>query len=122
MSILASFSLLTAAATSAAADPNAQPSTTAALLSSLLPFALILVVFYFILIRPQRKKEKQVQAMRNSLEVGDEVVTSGGIIGRVVSIKEDTVVIETGSDRSKIRIKRWAIQDNQTVHDNVETK
>ena len=55
--------------------------------------------------------------MRNNVQVGDEITTSGGIIGRVVSLREDTVVIETGSDRSKIRIKRWAIQSNETLHD-----
>lgn len=58
--------------------------------------------------------------MRNNIQVGDEIVTAGGIIGRVVSIKEDNVVIETGNDRSKVRIKRWAIQSNETVHDDVE--
>lgn len=87
------------------------------LLVQILPFALIIVVFYFILIRPQKKKEKQTQAMRNAVQVGDEVTTVGGIVGIVVSIKEDTIVIETGSDRSKVRIKRWAIQTNDTVHD-----
>ncbi len=93
---------------------------TLAMLSSFLPFILIIGVFYFMMIRPQKKREKAVQAMRSSVEVGDEIVTAGGIIGRVVSIKEDSVVLETGSDRSKIRIARWAIQTNNTVHDNVE--
>ena len=87
------------------------------MLVQLLPIVLIVVVMYFILIRPQRKRDKEMQKMRNSLQVGDEVTTSGGIIGRVVSLREDTVVIETGSDRSKIRIKRWAIQSNETLHD-----
>lgn len=87
------------------------------MLVQLLPILLIIVVMYFILIRPQKKREKEVQKMRNSLQVGDEVTTSGGIIGRVVSLREDTVVIETGSDRSKIRVKRWAIQSNETLHD-----
>ena len=87
------------------------------MLVQLLPIVLIVVVMYFILIRPQRKRDKELQKMRNSLQVGDEVTTSGGIIGRVVSLREDTVVIETGSDRSKIRIKRWAIQSNETLHD-----
>ncbi len=90
------------------------------LLTTFLPLILIFVVFYFMLIRPQKKREKETQDMRNSLQVGDEIVTAGGIIGRVVSIKEDNVVIETGNDRSKVRIKRWAIQSNETVHDNVE--
>lgn len=87
------------------------------LLAQILPFVLLIVVFYFILIRPQKKKEKQTQSMRNSVQVGDEVTTVGGIVGIVVNIKEDTLVVETGSDRSKVRIKRWAIQTNDTVHD-----
>ena len=87
------------------------------MLVQLLPIVLIVVVMYFILIRPQRKRDKEMQKMRNSLQVGDEVTTSGGIIGRVVSLREDTVVIEPGSERSKIRIKRWAIQSNETLHD-----
>ena len=80
-------------------------------------FVLLIVVFYFVLIRPQRKRDKETQRMRNNLQVGDEIVTVGGVVGLVVSIKEDTVVVETGGDRSKIRIKRWAIQENLTVHD-----
>ena len=82
-----------------------------------LPLLLVIVAMYFILIRPQRKREKESQKMRNNLQVGDEVTTSGGIVGRVVSLSEDTVVVETGSDRSKIRVKRWAIQSNETLHD-----
>ena len=83
----------------------------------ILPFVLLIVVFYFVLIRPQRKRDKETQRMRNNLQVGDEIVRVGGVVGLVVSIKEDTVVVETGGDRSKIRIKRWAIQENLTVHD-----
>lgn len=78
---------------------------------------LIIVVFYFLLIRPQRKKDKQDAAMRKNLQVGDEVVTAGGVVGIVFSIKDDTVVVETGGDRSKIRVKKWAIAQNLTVHD-----
>ena len=83
----------------------------------ILPLVLLIVVFDFVLIRPQRKRDKETQRMRNNLQVGDEIVTVGGVVGLVVSIKEDTVVVETGGDRSKIRIKRWAIQENLTVHD-----
>ena len=83
----------------------------------ILPFLLLIVVFYFVLIRPQRKRDKETQQMRNSVQVGDEVTTVGGIVGLVVNIKEDTVVLETGGDRSKIRIKRWAIQENLTQHE-----
>ena len=86
----------------------------------IVPFVLLIVVFYFVLIRPQRKRDKETQRMRNSLQVDDEIVTVGGVVGLVVSIKEDTVVLETGGDRSKIRVKRWAIQENLTVHDDAE--
>ena len=67
------------------------------------------------LIRPQQKKDKEDRAMRENLDIGDEVVTAGGIIGIVVKITEDTVVIETGSDRSKVRVKKWAIAENTTA-------
>lgn len=86
-------------------------------LVSLVPLILIIVVFYFLLIRPQKKKDKQDAQMRKNLQVGDEVVTAGGVVGIVFSIKEDTVVVETGGDRSKIRVKKWAIAQNLTVHD-----
>lgn len=89
------------------------------LMLSLLTFVPLILVFYFMLIRPQRKKDKQAQKMRNSIQVGDEIITVGGIVGLVVSLKEDTIVIETGSDRSKVRIKRWAVQSNETKHDDV---
>ncbi len=68
-------------------------------------------VFYFALIRPQKKREKQTADMRNNIEIGDGVTTIGGVIGRVVSIKDETLLIETGSDRTKIRIQRWAVQE-----------
>lgn len=86
------------------------------------PLVLIFVVLYFVMIRPQRKKDKEAKAMRNAVQVGDEITTMGGIVGIVVSLKEDTVVIETGSDRSKVRIKRWAIQSNDTVHEVSESE
>ncbi len=79
------------------------------LISLLIPIGL-LVVMYFILIRPQKKQEKQVQQMRDELQVGDEVTTVGGIIGEVISIKEDTFILETGRDRTRIRFHRWAIK------------
>jgi len=81
------------------------------------PMILIFGVMYFLMIRPQRKREKLQREMRSQLEVGDEVVTIGGIIGRVVSIRDDSLVIETGSDRSKIRITRGAVQQNNTVRE-----
>ena len=70
----------------------------------------LVVVFYFFAIRPQRKQEKQDQEMRDSLSVGDEVTTIGGIIGKVISIKDETFVLETTKDRTKIRFLRGAIR------------
>lgn len=82
---------------------------------SFLPLIVALLLFYFFLIRPQQKKDKEDQRMRDNLDIGDEIVTAGGIIGRVVSIKDDKLVIETGSDRSKIRIAKWAVSQNLTA-------
>ena len=70
---------------------------------------LMLVVMYFVMIRPQKKKDREDAAMRNNLMVGDEITTIGGIIGRVVSIKDETCVIETSRDCTKIRILKSAI-------------
>lgn len=73
--------------------------------------AVMLVVFYFFLYRPQKKQEKQVNEMRSGLQVGDEITTTGGIIGKIVSIKDETVMIETGKERTKIRLLRSAIRN-----------
>ena len=69
----------------------------------------VAAVFYFAGIRPQKKQEKQVNEMRNNLQVGDEVTTIGGIIGKVVSIKEETFVLETTRDRTRIRFLKTAV-------------
>jgi preprotein translocase subunit YajC len=86
----------------------------------LIMIVLMIVVFYFMLIRPQKKKEKAAKALRDGLQIGDEVTTIGGITGIVTKITEDTVVVETGGDRSKIRVKKWAISENLTIHDTTE--
>ncbi len=70
----------------------------------------LFVVMYFFMIRPQKKQEQQLKNMRDSLQVGDEITTIGGIIGKVVSIKEETLVIETSRDGTKIRILRTAVR------------
>lgn len=69
----------------------------------------MVVIFYFFLYRPQKKQEKAAADMKNNLEVGDEITTIGGIIGEIVSIKDETCVIETSKERSKIRILKSAI-------------
>lgn len=70
----------------------------------------MIVVFYFFAIRPQKKQEKEATAMRNSIQVGDEITTIGGIIGKVVSIKDETLVLETTRDCTKIRILKSAVR------------
>lgn len=88
------------------------------ILSSIGPFLLMILLFvgmYFLVIRPQKKQEREINDMRNNLKVGDEITTIGGIIGKIVSIKEETVMIETGHDRTKIRILKTAVR-NVDVH------
>ncbi len=70
----------------------------------------MIAIFYFFMYRPQKKQDKQQNEMRNSIQVGDEITTIGGIIGKIVSIKEETLVIETTKDKTKIRILRTAIR------------
>jgi len=87
-------------------------STTNSLMAMLPQFGLLAVfigLMYFMLIRPQRKKEKEVSEMRASLRTGDEIVTIGGIVGKVVKIGEEELVIQVGSDKTKIKVKKWSI-------------
>jgi preprotein translocase subunit YajC len=81
----------------------------------LIMLGVLIVVYYFILIKPQRKKEQQIKAMRSSLSVGDEVITIGGFVGRIISVKEDDLVIEVGSDRTKLRIMKWGISSKTST-------
>ena len=106
----------TAAGTTTAGTASAG-STALVMLLQLSPIILIVILMYFIMIRPQRKKQKEEQKMRANMRVGDEITTIGGICGRVVNIKEDALVIETGADRNKMTIKKWALQSCDTVHD-----
>ena len=82
----------------------------------------IVAIMYFVLFRPQKKKQKEEKMMRENLQVGDEIVTIGGIHGRVISLKEDTMVIESLSDHSKLTLARWALQANNTIQDDVPVK
>lgn len=70
---------------------------------------LLLVIFYFLLIAPQRKKEKKIKEMRQNLKVGDEIVTIGGLVGKITAIKDDILTIETGADKVKLKFTRWAV-------------
>ncbi len=74
-----------------------------------LPFIAIIVIFYFILIRPESKRKKAVAKMRQELMVGDEITTIGGVIGKIIAIKDDEITIETGADKVRLKFTRWAI-------------
>lgn len=101
-------------------------ATTATGTKSMLPTILLMValfaVMYFFTIRPQKKQQKKEQEMRDNTQVGDEITTIGGIMGRVVTVKEDSLIIETGADRNKMKIARWAIQINNTANEKLQAE
>ena len=78
-------------------------------MAGILPLILLLLIMYFLLIRPQKKREKQINAMRSAIQVGDEIITIGGICGKVVKTKEETLVIQVGADKTKFEVMRWSI-------------
>ena len=91
-----------------------------------MPMILMMVALfaamYFFTIRPQKKQQKMEQEIRENTQIGDEITTIGGICGKVVSVKDDTIVIETGSDRVKIKFKKYAIQTNHTANEKVQAE
>ena len=78
------------------------------------------LMFYFLLIRPQKKKEKADRILRNNLQPGDEIVTIGGFTGRVLSVKDDDIVFETGAAKTKLTVKKWAIQSRTSPEQEVK--
>ncbi len=100
----------------------AQPNTAGSIISLLLPLVLMGVVFYFFLIRPQRKKDKAVKNMLDSLKNGDRVCTIGGIYGTVDRLKDDTVTLLVGPEKTKLIMARWAIRsvENAAVENDAE--
>lgn len=89
----------------------AEQSGAGQIIGSLIPFVLLIVVFYFMIIRPQRKRDKENREMLASLEVGDNITTIGGICGTISSLREDVVVVEVGADKVKLVFERWAVRD-----------
>lgn len=84
-------------------------------MSMILMMVIMVIVFYFFLIRPENKKKKEAAEMRNALKVGDNITTIGGIVGDVVSIKEDNLVIETSADKVRVEFAKWAVSTNNTA-------
>ena len=80
--------------------------------SGILVLVVMLVVFYFFLIRPENKKKKKAEEMRNNLSVGDKITTIGGMVGKIVSVNGDLLTFETGEDRVRIQVTKWAVSTN----------
>ncbi len=89
---------------------SAAQSGTVNMISTLILLVAMVAIFYFLMYRPQKKQEKETKSMLDSLQVGDEITTIGGIIGKIISIKDETVLIETSKDCTKIRILRTAVR------------
>ena len=89
---------------------------------TVLYMVVVIGIFYFLLMRPQQKKKKKEEKMRSSVQIGDEIVTIGGVVGRVVGLKEDedSIIVETGTDRSKLKLKKWAVGSVITIHEDEE--
>ena len=106
--------LLADATAAGAVDPAAEMSTGAMIIYyavQFLPMILIFVVFYFMLIRPQRKKDKEAKQMLENLKVGDRICTIGGIYGTIVRIKDQVLTIEVGAQKTQMMIARWAVRN-----------
>ena len=82
---------------------------------TLIMLVVMIAVFYFLLIRPENKRKKEAEQMRSAVKTGDEIVTIGGIIGTVVSVKDDKFVLETGADQVRIEFAKWALSTNETA-------
>ena len=90
-------------------------TTQAGGMTSLIMIVAMIAVFYFLMIRPENKRKKEAEQMRSAVKTGDEIVTIGGIIGTVVSVKDDKFVMETGADQVRIELAKWAISSNETA-------
>ena len=115
-SAVAETAATTGAAGAAGTDAAASGQMSiAALATTFLPLILIFVVFWFMLIRPQRKKDKQVKEMLNNLKAGDRICTIGGIYGTIVGLKDDTVTLSVGRDNLTMVVARWGIRSVEEV-------
>ena len=96
-------------------------ASTGSMLGAMLPFIIILVVMYVMMVIPENKRKKKAQQMRDSIEVGDKIVTIGGMVGKVVHVSADRITFETGEDRVRIEINKWAVSTNEGKGANKET-
>ena len=84
-------------------------------MTSIIMIVAMIAVFYFLMIRPENKRKKEAEQMRSAVKTGDEVTTIGGIIGTVVSVKDEKFVMEIGADQVRIELAKWAISSNETA-------
>ena len=89
-------------------------------MDSMILLVAMIAVFYFLIIRPENKRKKQAETMRNSLKKGERITTIGGICGTVVDVKESRIVLETGADQVRIELEKWAISTNETAAENAK--
>ncbi|MGI6726242.1 MAG: preprotein translocase subunit YajC [Christensenellales bacterium] len=107
--------LAEAAAPAADAGAPTDPSSPASLISMFLPMILIVGVFYFLMIRPQRKKDKKIKEMLANLKQGDRIVTIGGIYGTIKGLRDDSVILTVGHQNTEMIVARWAIRNVEEV-------
>lgn len=93
---------------------EATASTSGSLMTTVLMLAIMVAIFYFMMIRPENKRKKEAEQMRSAVKVGDKITTIGGIVGKVVDVKEDKFVIETGADQVRVEFAKWALSTNET--------
>ena len=90
--------------------------------STMIMLVVMLAIFYFLLIRPENKRKKEAEQMRSAVKVGDKIITIGGIVGTVVSVKDDKIVIETSADQVRVEFAKWAISSNETAAANAQAE
>ena len=84
-------------------------------MDSMILLVAMIAVFYFLIIRPENKRKKQAETMRNSLKKGERITTIGGMVGRIVQVNDTTVVFETSEDRVRIEVAKWGIQSTESM-------
>ena len=93
---------------------TAVPEGSASMMSLLIPLVLMIALMYFLMIRPENKKKKQAEEMRNSLKKGDQITTIGGIVGKIVQVTDENIIIETSDDRVRMELTKWAVSTNNS--------
>lgn len=93
---------------------DAAGAGSASMMSLLLPLVIMIALMYFLMIRPENKRKKQAEEMRNSLKKGDQITTIGGIVGKIVHVTDDNIIIETSDDRVRMELAKWAVSTNNS--------